>query len=101
MKNPEVLAITVCKMMPREKVHILQRALERNFSVTGAYMLEHGTVTRYAEGYYIRLTGNRASFSVFYSYSDGFIRKPRNLHEIESDSLLMDESQFTIFQGMK
>lgn len=101
MKNPELLAITICKMMPREKVSTLKKAMDRNFSVTGSYMLEHGTITKYEEGYYIRLKGNRASFNVFYSITNGFMRKPRILHEIESDSLLMDESQFRIFQSMK
>ena len=104
MKNAEQIAITILKTMPREKLATLKKACERNSHCTSSYMLENGTITRYEEGYYVKLEGVRSGFSVFYSTAkEGITRKPNKnkLHKVEEERLSFSENDFSFLHMIK
>ena len=100
--NKEILFDMLHKL-PENKMEVLKRALERNFVLTSSYILEHGSIRVYKEGFYVTLEGTRCSFSVFAYDRDGEIeisqRKPREskLNFLYEESLHFSESDFREF----
>lgn len=100
--NKEII-FDILHKLPENKMEVLKRALERNFTLTSSYILEHGNIRVYKEGYYTTLEGTRCSFSVFAYDRDGEIeisqRKPREnkLNFIYEESLHFSESDFRDF----
>nr|DAG75260.1 MAG TPA: hypothetical protein [Caudoviricetes sp.] len=76
------------------------KALERNNSLTSTYSLSNCDMTIYKEGWFIKLTGTRCSFTLFAYDNDGEIelanRKPveSKLNKIYDTWFKMNESDF-------
>ena len=90
--------------MPENKKRVLLNALERNFELTSSWILEHGTLICYKEGWYITLQGTRCTFSVWADDNDGeliFHRKPNEnkLHKLWKYDLRFDEEYFFRFSS--
>ena len=74
------IATQIMLQLPDEKKATLEKAINRNFWLTSAAVLENGTIKVYKEGWYIQLFGCRSSFSVFAYDRDGefeIARKPK------------------------
>lgn len=94
----------ILEEMPHSKKRVLINALERNFELTSSWILEHGTLTCYKEGWYITLQGTRCSFSVWADDNDGelvFHRKPNEskLHKLWEYDLHFGEGDFFRFSN--
>lgn len=94
----------ILEEMPESKKRVLINALERNLELTSSWILEHGTLTCYKEGWYITLQGTRCSFSVWASDNDGelvFHRKPNEskLHKLWEYDLHFGEGDFSKFSN--
>ena len=105
-RNLKDIAIRTLEEMPESKKHVLLNALERNFELTSSWLLEHGTLTCYKEGWYITLQGTRCSFSVWAYDNDGelvFHRKPNEskLNKLWEYDLHFDEGNFFRFSNNK
>lgn len=80
------IAIEMLTNMPETKKQTLRKALGRNLYLTSSYIMDSGTITIYKEGFWLKLTGTRSTFTVFAFDNDGvleFARKPneKNLTE--------------------
>lgn len=85
--------------MPEAKKAVLRKALERNCILTSCWIMEHGDLTVYKEGFYLQLYGTRSSFAVYYKDEDGELvqmRKPAEskLTKLYTDSIHFNECDF-------
>jgi len=101
--NSEEFALWVLGSMPIEKKRVLVNACSRDAYLTSAFVLEHGKITTYKEGWYIELEGTRSGFKVWAWDNDGelvFGRKPiaSKLHEIWHDSIHFGEGDYDEFK---
>lgn len=86
--------------MSASKRTVLTKALDRNEILTSARVLASATLEIYKEGFYLKLSGTRASFNIYYKDNDGELeemRKPKNLHLLYTDWDNLNECDFYNF----
>ena len=93
------IATRMLQEMPKEKKSSLNKALDRNLSLTSVRVLSFGEITVYKEGWLLTLQGTRCQFSVFAKDNDGefeFCRKPTEskLHKLYAENLRFNETDF-------
>ena len=98
-KINQEIASSMLHEMPLQKKQSLEKALDRNESLTSARVLSIGDITVYKEGWYLQLYGTRCQFSVYAEDNDGtliFKRKPKenNLHKLYDQTLYFNENDF-------
>lgn len=97
------IAADILECLPQNKRNVLVRCLERNLYLTSSYVMEHGELEVYKEGFYLILYGTRCKFTVFVEDNDGELkvlaRKPQatKLHHLYTDSLHFGEADFENF----
>ena len=97
------LVTDMLEALSNSKKAMLAKALERNCYLTSAYVLEHGTLRVYKEGWYLQLFGTKCTISVFFFDNDGVLveakRKPNEnkLSFLYEESLHFNESDFRNF----